>query len=63
MPYRQSKAKPPEDESLVTMSLFTQTLEQQKDFYIDMLQQQQDNFKTFVQLIIDGTNKRLDDVF
>lgn len=63
MPYRQSKAKPPEDESLVTMSLFTQTLEQQKDFYIDMLQQQQDNFKTFVQLIIDGTNKSLDDVF
>ncbi|CAM4611528.1 unnamed protein product [Leuciscus chuanchicus] len=63
MPPRQPKAIPPEDESLVTMSLFTQTLEQQKDFYKDMLQQQQDNFKSFVQLIIDGTNKRLDDVF
>lgn len=27
-----------------------------------MLQQQQENFKCFVRVIIEGTNKRLDDV-
>ncbi|XP_073693984.1 polyunsaturated fatty acid 5-lipoxygenase-like [Garra rufa] len=37
-------------------------LEQQKEFYKEMLQQQQENFKCFVQMIIESTNKRLDDV-
>lgn len=43
------------------MSMLLQMLEQQRDFYKKMLQQQ-DNFKCFVQVIIEGTNKRLDDV-
>ncbi len=37
-------------------------MEQQREFYREMLQQQQDNFKSVVQLIADGTNKRLNGV-
>lgn len=37
-------------------------LEQQREFYKDLIHQQQVNFKTFVQLIMDGTNKRLDSI-
>ena len=39
-----------------------QLLDQQKEFYKEMLLQQQDNFKCFIQLIMDATNKRLDGV-
>lgn len=37
-------------------------LEQQQEFYKDVIQQQQDIFKSFVQLIMEGTNKRLDSI-
>lgn len=61
MPPKHSKLSPSDDEP-VTMSLLSQLLEQQKEFYKEMLQQQQENFKCFVQMIIESTNKRLDDV-
>lgn len=56
-----SKAMPDED-AVVTMSTLTQLLDQQKEFYKDMLQQQQENFKSFIQIIMDGNTKRLDGV-
>jgi len=62
MPPKQTKAAACEDESVVTMSVLSQLLEQQREFYKDMLTQQQDNFKCFIQVIMDGTNKRLDGV-
>lgn len=51
-----------EDESAVTMAMVTQLLEQQKEVYKEMLNLQQENFKGFIQVMIDGTNKRLDGV-
>ena len=42
------------------MTVLAQVLDQQKEFYKEMLLQQQDNFKCFIQLIMDATNKRLD---
>lgn len=56
-----SKAMP-DDDAVVTMSTLTQLLDQQKEFYKDMLQQQQENFKSFIQIIMDGNTKRLDGV-
>ena len=52
----------PDEESTVTTSMVTQLLEQQKEFFREMIQQQQDNFKCFVQIITDSVNKRMDDV-
>lgn len=62
MPPKQSKTAPSEDDSVVTMSVLSQLMDQQREFYREMLHQQQDNFKSFVQLVVDGTNKRLDGV-
>lgn len=56
-----SKAMP-DDDAVVTMSTLTQLLDQQKEFYKDMLQQQQENFKSFIPIIMDGNTKRLDGV-
>ncbi|XP_046711293.1 uncharacterized protein LOC124389821 isoform X1 [Silurus meridionalis] len=57
----ESKAMP-DDDAVVTMSTLTQLLDQQKEFYKDMLQQQQENFKSFIQIIMNGNTKRLDGV-
>lgn len=59
---RNTKLSPSDDDSVVTMSMLSLMLDQQKDFYTELIQQQQENFKSFVQIVIDGTNKRLDDV-
>lgn len=61
MPPKSSKTVPDED-AVVTMSTLTQLLDQQKEFYKEMLHKQQDNFKSFIQIIMDGNTKRLDDV-
>lgn len=61
MPPKAAKSSP-EDDGFVTMSMLTQLLDQQKEFYKDMLQQQQENFKSFIQIIMDGNTKRLDGV-
>lgn len=39
MPPKQTKAEVCEDESVVTMSVLSQMLEQQREFYKDMLTQ------------------------
>lgn len=57
MPPKQTKAEVCEDESVVTMSVLSQMLEQQREFYKDMLTQQQENFKSFIQVIMEGTNE------
>lgn len=49
---------PAEDDSYV--SALNAMLEQQWEFYEELIQHQQDNFKSFVKLITDGTNKKLD---
>lgn len=43
------------------MGVLTQMMDQQREFYKEMLKQQ-DNFKSFVQIIMDGNAKRLDGV-
>lgn len=37
-------------------------LDQQKDFYRTLLEQQEKNFKSCVQIIVDSSNKRIDDL-
>lgn len=60
MPPKGSK-QPSEDDTAVTMGVLTQMMDQQREFYKEMLKQQ-DNFKSFVQIIMDGNAKRLDGV-
>ncbi|CAJ1069896.1 hypothetical protein F2P79_016902 [Xyrichtys novacula] len=62
MPPKNAKISPCEEDAVVTMSSLSQLMEQQREIYKDMLLQQQDNFKCFIQLIMDGTIKRLDGV-
>ncbi|KAJ8273262.1 hypothetical protein GJAV_G00099540 [Gymnothorax javanicus] len=62
MPPKNAKTSPCEEDAVVTMSALSQLMEQQREIYKDMLLQQQDNFKCFIQLIMDVTNKRLDGV-
>ncbi|CAM4533977.1 unnamed protein product [Leuciscus chuanchicus] len=62
MPPKNAKTSPCEEDAVVKMSVLSQLMEQQRGIYKDMLLQQQDNFKCFIQLIMDGTNKRLDGV-
>ena len=60
LPQQQQLLKAPPCDLAVTMIVPAQVLDQQKEFYKEMLLQQQDNFKCFIQLIMDATNKRLD---
>jgi len=56
MPPKQTKATVCEKESVVTMRVLSQILERQREFYKDILTQQQENFKCFIQVIIERTN-------
>lgn len=62
MPPKAAKGLFVEEEAPVTLSVVSQLLEQQKEFYKEMLQQQQENFKCCVQIMIESVNKRMDDV-
>lgn len=53
------KKSNPEDE-FVSLSVLHELLDQQKTFYKDLLEQQEKSFKSFVQMILDATNKRMD---
>lgn len=48
------------EEDLVSLVQVKELLQQQKDMFNALLQQQQENFKGFVQIIMDSTNSRLD---
>ncbi|KAJ4923008.1 hypothetical protein JOQ06_021709 [Pogonophryne albipinna] len=52
------EGKPEED--LVSLAQVTELLNQQKDMFTALLQQQQKNFRGFVKIIMDSTNTRLD---
>lgn len=60
MPPKGSKAEIKPDEEYVSLTQVTELLQQQKDMFSALLQQQQENFKGFVQIIVDSTNTRLD---
>lgn len=46
MPPKGSK-QPSEDDTVVTMGVLTHMMDQQREFYKEMLKQQQDNFQEF----------------
>lgn len=48
------------DEEYVTVNTLTDMLEQQKSFFKELMDLQEKNFKTFLQLIMETTNKRID---
>ena len=48
------------DEDYVSLMVVHELLEQQKTFYKDLMCQQENRFKDFVQMILDSSNKRLD---
>lgn len=49
-----------QEDEVVSLSVLHELLDQQKSFYKDLLEQQEKSFKSFVQMIMDSTNKRLD---
>lgn len=48
------------DDELVCFSVLHELLDQQKAFYKDLLVQQENSYKSFIQMILDSTNKRMD---
>lgn len=56
-PKRGMKGK---DEDFVTLSQVCEMLEQQKVFYKEMLVQQEQNFRSFLTIVMETSNKRLD---
>lgn len=54
------KAEMKPDEEYVSLSQVNDLMEQQKNRFMAVLHQLQENFKGFVQIIVDSTNSRLD---
>lgn len=50
------------DEEFVTVNVLTEMLEQQKSVFKEMMDLQEKNFKSFLQLIMETTNKRVDNL-
>ena len=50
------------EEEYVSMSSLRELLNQQKLFYKEMMDLQEKNFKTFLTVIMETTNKRIDDL-
>ncbi len=51
-----------EEDEFMSLRQVTDLMQQQKDMFMALLQQQQENFKGFVQLILDSTNSRLETI-
>ncbi|GAA6090911.1 protein unc-13 homolog C-like [Tachysurus ichikawai] len=47
-------------EELVSLSLVKELMSQQRDLFMQLLQQQESNFKTVVELIVNNVNARID---
>lgn len=60
MPPKGSKTDGRQDEDYVSLTQVRELLSQQKEMYMELLQQQQENFKGFVKIIVDSTNTRMD---
>lgn len=56
------KANNANSEEYVTMSQLRELLDQQKDFYKTLLEQQERSFKSCLQVFVDSSNKRIDDL-
>lgn len=52
----------PKGEDGVSLSQVRDLLMQQKYVHMQLLTQQENNFKCFVQILVDSTNKRMDDM-
>ncbi|KAG7490865.1 hypothetical protein JOB18_043360 [Solea senegalensis] len=59
---RNEEPKTSMDNDYVSMCTLRELLDQQKLFYKDMLDLQEKNFKTFLTVVMDSTNKRIDDL-
>jgi hypothetical protein len=62
MPPKKSAKEFVTDEEYVTVNVLTEMLEQQKVFFKDMMDLQEKNFKTFLQIFMETTNKRVDNL-
>ena len=51
-----------DEEAYVTLTQIQEMLQIQKEHFTELLQQQQNNCKDFIKLILDSSNKRLDDL-
>lgn len=51
-----------QEEDLYSLPMIYELLDQQKSFFKDLIEQQERNFKTFVQLFMDSTNQRMDNI-
>jgi len=51
-----------DEEVPVSVAFMKEMLEQQKIYYKDLLDQQEKNFRSFVQIITDSTNQRMDNL-
>lgn len=57
-----AKASNSTHEEFVTLPQMRELLEQQKDFYKTLLEQQERSFKSCLQVFVDSSNKRIDDL-
>lgn len=55
-----AKAEVKSDEVYVSLTHVNELMQQQKEMFVALLEQQHDNFKGFVKIIMDSTNNRLD---
>lgn len=56
------KASCYQDDDLVSLSMVYELLDQQQFFYKELIEQQERNFKTFLQMLVDSLNSRIDNV-
>lgn len=57
-----SKAAKVETKLYVSLCQVTKFLEQRRDVFKELFQQQQENFKRFVKIVLESTNTRMDAV-
>ena len=50
------------EEECITLTQVNELMQQQREMFLALLQQQQENFKGFVKIILDSTNTRMDDI-
>ncbi len=54
------KAEAKQEDEQVSLEQVNELLSKQKEMFVALLQQQQDNFQCFAKMILDSTNQRLD---
>ncbi|KAG7466223.1 hypothetical protein MATL_G00162590 [Megalops atlanticus] len=51
-----------QDEDCVSLAMVYELLDQQQFFYKELIEQQERNYKTFLQMVVDSTNSRIDNM-